>query len=162
MHIEFDPVKNEQNIRLRGLSFERAAAFDFDTGIIAQDVRKNYPEARYVALGFLAARLHVLCFTPERSTAMSKRTPLTDADGEVRELSAADLRRFKPAQEALPAGLQKTLGMKPRGPQKAPTKQMTTIRLSPEVMSAFRATGPGWQTRVDAALKDWLSTHALG
>ena len=64
MHIEFDPVKNEQNIRLRGLSFERAAAFDFDTAIIAQDVRKNYPEARYVALGFLAARLHVLCFTP--------------------------------------------------------------------------------------------------
>lgn len=64
MHIEFDPVKNEQNIRLRGLSFERAAAFDFDTAIIAQDVCKNYPEARYVALGFLAARLHVLCFTP--------------------------------------------------------------------------------------------------
>jgi uncharacterized DUF497 family protein len=44
MHIEFDPVKNEQNIRLRGLSFERAAAFDFDTAIVAQDVRKNYPK----------------------------------------------------------------------------------------------------------------------
>ena len=64
MHVEFGPVKNEKNIRIRGLSFERAAAFDFDTAIIAQDTRKDYPEVRYVAIGFLAARLHVLCFTP--------------------------------------------------------------------------------------------------
>lgn len=46
-----------------------------------------------------------------------------------------------------------------RGPQKAPTKQSTTIRLSPEVMAAFKATGAGWQTRIDDALKDWLRTH---
>jgi uncharacterized protein (DUF4415 family) len=41
----------------------------------------------------------------------------------------------------------------------APRKQVTTIRLSPEVMAAFKATGTGWQTRIDAALKDWLKTH---
>lgn len=46
-----------------------------------------------------------------------------------------------------------------RGPQKAPTKQATTIRLSPEVMAAFKAIGAGWQTRIDNALKDWLRTH---
>ena len=90
---------------------------------------------------------------------MSKHTPLTNDEGEVRKLSAADLRRFKPASEVLTASLQKTLGMKQRGPQKTPTKQMTTIRLSPEVMSAFKATGAGWQTRIDGALKDWLKTN---
>ena len=90
---------------------------------------------------------------------MGKTTPLTNEKGEVRELSAADLRRFKSAHEVLPASLQKTLGMKQRGPQKTPTKQMTTIRLSPEVMSAFKATGAGWQTRIDGALKDWLKTN---
>ncbi|VUZ27870.1 Uncharacterised protein, partial [uncultured Comamonas sp.] len=37
----------------------------------------------------------------------------------------------------------------------------TTIRLSPEVMAAFKATGAGWQTRIDEALKDWLRTHRL-
>ena len=41
---------------------------------------------------------------------MGKTTPLTNEKGEVRELSAADLRRFKPAHEVLPASLQKTLG----------------------------------------------------
>ncbi|MEI8031418.1 MAG: BrnA antitoxin family protein [Comamonadaceae bacterium] len=91
---------------------------------------------------------------------MNKRTQLIDADGEVRELTAADMRTFKPASEILPPALQKTLGMRPRGPQKTPTKVSTTIRLSNDVVQAFRATGDGWQTRVDAALKDWLKTHS--
>ncbi len=91
---------------------------------------------------------------------MTKRAPLIDTNGEVRELTAADLRRFKPADQVLPHELLKTMGIKPRGPQKAPTKQATTIRLSPDVMAAFKATGAGWQTRIDAALKDWLRTHS--
>ena len=91
---------------------------------------------------------------------MTKRAPLIDTDGEVRELTAADLRRLKPADQVLPPELLKTMGIKPRGPQKAPTKQATTIRLSPDVMAACKATGAGWQTRIDAALKDWLRTHS--
>lgn len=64
VHIEFDVSKNEANIRERGLSFELAADFDFNTAIIDQDIRKAYPEVRYVAVGLLGKRLHVLCFTP--------------------------------------------------------------------------------------------------
>ena len=90
---------------------------------------------------------------------MTKRAPLTDSDGEVRELTATDLRHFKPVAQAISPESLKVMGIKPRGPQKAPTKQATTIRLSPDVMTAFKATGTGWQTRIDAALKDWLRTH---
>lgn len=64
MNIEYDGAKNDKNIAERGLSFERAADFDFDTAVIEQDERKPYPEARFVALGFLDVRLHVLCFSP--------------------------------------------------------------------------------------------------
>jgi uncharacterized protein (DUF4415 family) len=46
-----------------------------------------------------------------------------------------------------------------RGPGKQPPKEAINIRLSPEVLSAFRATGTGWQTRVDGALRDWLKHH---
>lgn len=91
---------------------------------------------------------------------MKKRAHLTDSDGEVRELTAEDLRHFKPAHDALPTALQKALGMKVRGPQKTPTKDRITIRLSHDVVESFRATGDGWQTRIDAALKDWLKTHS--
>lgn len=47
-------------------------------------------------------------------------------------------------------------------PLAAVTKERITIRLSPEVVQAFRATGEGWQTRMNAALKDWLKTHSPG
>ncbi|HTX76490.1 MAG TPA: BrnA antitoxin family protein [Terracidiphilus sp.] len=36
-----------------------------------------------------------------------------------------------------------------RGPQKAPTKKLVSLRLSSEVVEHFRSTGPGWQTRID-------------
>jgi len=58
---------------------------------------------------------------------------------------------------ALPDSLQAKLST--RGPQKAPVKERVTMRLSPEVVARFRASGPGWQTRIDAALKEWLETH---
>ena len=45
-------------------------------------------------------------------------------------------------------------------PPSAVTKERITIRLSREVVEQFRASGEGWQTRVDAALKDWLKTHS--
>lgn len=45
-------------------------------------------------------------------------------------------------------------------PPAAVTKERITIRLSREVVEQFRASGDGWQTRVDAALRDWLKTHS--
>ena len=64
MNIDFDPTKNDRNIRERGLSFERAGDFEFAAAVVREDVRKAYPERRVIALGFLDGRLHVLCFTP--------------------------------------------------------------------------------------------------
>lgn len=44
-----------------------------------------------------------------------------------------------------------------RGLQKAATKRAVSIRLSTEVVDHFRAGGPGWQTRIDQALKDIIA-----
>ena len=41
-----------------------------------------------------------------------------------------------------------------RGRQKAATKQLVSLRLSQEVLEYFKATGPGWQTRIDESLKE--------
>jgi uncharacterized protein (DUF4415 family) len=40
-----------------------------------------------------------------------------------------------------------------RGPQKSPTKQLVSLRLSQEVLEYFKAKGSGWQTRIDQTLK---------
>jgi uncharacterized protein (DUF4415 family) len=87
---------------------------------------------------------------------MAKRLPLTDDSGEAREWTEEDFKRAVPFS-GLPESLRNTLSSRQRGPQKAPVKERISIRLSPEVVASFRATG--WQTRLDAALKDWLKTH---
>lgn len=40
-----------------------------------------------------------------------------------------------------------------RPPEGAAPKVSTTIRLDPDVLDAFRAGGPGWQSRINAALR---------
>lgn len=49
---------------------------------------------------------------------------------------------------------------RPAGSTKIDAKQAVTVRYSPDVLTAFRATGAGWQTRMNDALKDWLQTHS--
>ena len=84
-------------------------------------------------------------------------------DDENPEWTDEKFARARPASEVLPelfgAQVTKTL-LKPRGKQVAPTKRAVTVRYSPDVLDAFKATGAGWQTRMDAALKDWLRTHS--
>ena len=46
-----------------------------------------------------------------------------------------------------------------RGPNKKPAKEQVAIRLDQELVGALRASGPGWQTRVNAALKEWLASQ---
>lgn len=38
-------------------------------------------------------------------------------------------------------------------------KQALTVRYDADIVEAFRSTGPGWQTRMNDALRDWLRTH---
>ena len=62
MEIDFDPAKNEWNIRQRGLTFERVANFDFKTAVFSVDARRDYGEIRRRALGLLDGRLYALVF----------------------------------------------------------------------------------------------------
>ena len=68
------------------------------------------------------------------------------ADSDTYVLTAAEFRQLRP--------------LRGRPPSAAP-KQRITIRLSPDVLAKFKAAGRGWQTRVDAALRDWLETHRV-
>lgn len=63
MLIEFDPAKSEKNARERGLPFDLVTEFEWDGAVFSADERFAYPEARFLALGFLAGRLHAVIFT---------------------------------------------------------------------------------------------------
>ncbi|HEY0784076.1 MAG TPA: BrnA antitoxin family protein [Thermoanaerobaculia bacterium] len=46
-----------------------------------------------------------------------------------------------------------------RGRGRRPAKVLLSVRYSPEVVEFFKATGEGWQSRMDEALKEWVATH---
>lgn len=68
------------------------------------------------------------------------------------ELTDEELANMRPAREVLPPEFFNALP-KRRGPQKAPTKVAVSIRLSRDVVEAFKAKGPGWQSRIDETLR---------
>jgi len=83
---------------------------------------------------------------------MKKRRPLIDAEVEVRELTREDIRQFK-SIDHFPDLARLVRRRGERGPQKAPTKKQVTLRLDKDVVERFRATGPGWQVRMNEALR---------
>lgn len=78
----------------------------------------------------------------------------TDPDNP--EWTDDDFARAHPAS-ALPDHIRQAFP-NTRGPQKAPTKVPVSIRLRPEVVRHFKAGGPGWQSRIDDALKKLVQT----
>lgn len=86
---------------------------------------------------------------------LTSRKSVIDEDGEVPDLTVLSREDFKPFS-SLPQSVQAVIRGRPKADV---TKERITIRLSRDVVAAFRASGAGWQTRMDAALKDWLKKH---
>ena len=86
----------------------------------------------------------------------TRRLQLTCADGEVRQLTKADIAKMRPARDVLPAELLAVLPKRrpgQRGSQKSPTKKQITLRLDERVINHYRAQGYGWQSRINDDLK---------
>ncbi|MFT4928781.1 MAG: hypothetical protein ACI8WB_004901 [Phenylobacterium sp.] len=88
------------------------------------------------------------------------------ADRDNVELSTQQIGQLRPASEILPdvvaayqtGELKRSVGQ--RGIQKASTKQAISVRYSREVIEYFRATGKGWQTRMDDVLREYVEQHS--
>lgn len=77
-----------------------------------------------------------------------------DAVSDNPEVTAERLANAKSFAETFPDLTQSA--QRVRGRQKAPTKKLISIRLDPQVVDRFKATGPGWQGRINEILKQNL------
>ncbi|WP_349934799.1 BrnA antitoxin family protein [Acetobacter sp. A11-2] len=71
-------------------------------------------------------------------------------DADSPELTAEDFFNAKPASVAVP---ELAAQRRVRGPQKAPTKRLVSIRLDPDLIDRLKQDGPGWQRRVNDMLR---------
>ncbi|GEO99644.1 BrnA antitoxin family protein [Methylobacterium haplocladii] len=67
------------------------------------------------------------------------------------EWTEEDFKAARPFAEVFPEFAEKL--RKTRGAQKAPTKQLVSLRLDRDVLERFKASGPGWQSRMNEALR---------
>ena len=62
MGYEYDPLKNESNLEKHGLYLSEVEYFEWETAIIKEDLRLNYPERRFEATGYIEQKLYILIF----------------------------------------------------------------------------------------------------
>jgi uncharacterized protein (DUF4415 family) len=97
------------------------------------------------------------------SSAKTKRAPRPgrgysqadwDAVSDNPPVTEQDFAAMRPAREVLsPEFLASVAKRRGRGPQKAPTKKLVSLRIDPDVLEKYRAEGPGWQARMNAVLR---------
>lgn len=75
------------------------------------------------------------------------------------ELTEEALGKAKPMRDAMPdVHTAITDAIRKRGPAK--TKEAISIRLDQDLVERLRASGPGWQSRVNDALREWIEKTA--
>lgn len=63
----YDRQKDLLNQDKHGLELAAAAEFDWSTALIREDTRRDYGESRFIGLGYIENRLHVIVFTPRKN-----------------------------------------------------------------------------------------------
>jgi len=94
----------------------------------------------------------------------TNKTNPTLIDEENPEWTATDFKSARPASQVLreifPEQVaEKMLVPKPGRVLGSGTKSSTTLRFDNDILATFKATGRGWQTRINNALRDWLKEH---
>jgi uncharacterized protein (DUF4415 family) len=79
-----------------------------------------------------------------------------ESDPDALPMTDAELARMRPAHEVHPELV--AVSLRRRGRPRSPSpKQQVTLRLDADVIAALRASGAGWQVRVNDVLKRWLA-----
>ena len=94
-----------------------------------------------------------------KATAPSRGYTKADMDdvSDSPEFTADEIAVAKPFAEVLPEVA--ASARRARGRQKAPTKQLVSLRLDRSVIEAFKSQGRGWQRRINEALKSAIGRH---
>ena len=99
--------------------------------------------------------LHPEMRPPVRPEMRPALRPLTDEDGEVRELTREDFQQMRPIAKVDPGMLEAVAQWRKVGRPKADSPKVhISFRLAAEVVESIKATGEGYNARVEQALRD--------
>jgi uncharacterized protein (DUF4415 family) len=93
---------------------------------------------------------------------VSKRASVAMPSVQEDKIITAAAKADPDAQPLTPKQLKSMIPLRAlRGrPKSASTKQLVSVRYSPEVLAYFKSTGDGWQSRMDRVLREYVTRHS--
>lgn len=64
---EWDETKRRANLAKHGVDFAEVEEFDWQAATVETDLRRNYGEPRFIAIGTFDGQMHVIIFTPRKN-----------------------------------------------------------------------------------------------
>lgn len=89
MNITFDSAKDAINQAKHGISLADAADFEWGTAIVWPDTRRDYGEARMVALGYIGLRIMTMVFTDRPADQPTERRIIS-----LRKANSREVKRY--------------------------------------------------------------------
>ena len=86
VNITFDSDKDASNVAKHGVSLADAVGFEWETAVVWPDTRRDYGEARMVALGYVGLRIMVLVFTDRPADQPTERRIISLRKANTREV----------------------------------------------------------------------------
>lgn len=184
MQFAWDPAKSEANYRIRGFDFEFATLVFEGPILVVEDGRREYGERRFVAIG-LADDLHL---TVVRIESTESRGPFAGSSRHVGPVDRNEESMTKPSRKVdRPSrGRARLRRLKAMGdaeiagtaPAELPIfpdsfwegaavevpvpKKAISLRVDEDVLAWFKASGPRYQTRMNAVLRSYVRHHRRG
>jgi uncharacterized protein (DUF4415 family)/uncharacterized DUF497 family protein len=164
-----DAARREKTVAKRGIDYSDAALVFAGECITVPDNRGGYGEPRFISVGELHGRFVVVACTTRGNTRRiislrhcregearewREAPPNCNLDNDPDEVPELTKEFFE--RGAIYDGEKLIRRGRPR---LAAPKRLTSLRIDAAVLAGFRATGPGWQTRINDVLKDYLARH---
>ena len=89
MNVTFDQAKDAANLAKHGVSLTEAAGFEWGTAVVWPDTRRDYGEARMVALGYIGLRIMALVFVDRPSEQPTERRIIS-----LRKANSREVKRY--------------------------------------------------------------------
>lgn len=167
LELEWDEEKRRANIQKHGLDFADAKHLDWDNATYIEDARFSYPEPRYWAFALWkrgsTSSLSAGAVPMSGSSVFAKRTEKRSSamaskigkrivpDADIPEMADADFAAAKSLKTDMPEVV--TAMKRGRGrPKVENPKARVSLRLDPKIVAAYKATGEGWQSRINEVL----------
>ena len=153
MRITFDPTKRNKALSERGLDFDDAALIFAGVTLEVEDTRKDYGETRVICYGMLEGRMVVVGYTPRGADRPMNANKTASRHSLKSDMARVDAHTLKKEEyEDLPELTEEMLarakvnkGGRPLSPN---PRKLISLRLPADVIELWKATGPGWQTRM--------------